>query len=202
MKANGQQTQIEKEIQHILAIVENMTGLSSRWNGQVELVPDADFKGKKPFRCHILIHADLASQEVRWATLIHEALHSVSAGYVRDDYQAFRGWEEGVVEQLQRLLRPAILASLGVDIAEAVFQHQEVTHRYNVYIQALERLRATLAGESEPTDAQIFYTRLLATPIRERPGYILGLAYQQPGPLRFEFVKTFSAANAILIGRF
>ena len=68
-------------------------------------MPGADFKGKKRFSCDIQIQEALAKTEARWTTLIHESLHTFSSGYLREDYQAYRGWEEGVVEQLQRLLR-------------------------------------------------------------------------------------------------
>ncbi len=37
--------QITEELQHIRPIVEELTGLTSRWNGVLELVTDAEFKG-------------------------------------------------------------------------------------------------------------------------------------------------------------
>ena len=54
-------------------------------------------------------------------TFIHEALHSVSAGFMGEDYRSARGWEEGVAEQLQRLLRVEVLDRLGAHMEEAVF---------------------------------------------------------------------------------
>lgn len=90
--------QIQEEIAAIVAFLVEETGLPSRWSGQVGLIPDADFRGKKLFRCDILIDVALAQRPERWSTLIHEALHSLSADYNKEDYHRFRGWEEGVVE--------------------------------------------------------------------------------------------------------
>lgn len=198
---NSIEGQIQEEIRQILEVVEERTGLPSRWNGHVELVLDADFKGKKRFSCDILIHASLAQQDSRWSTLIHEALHAVSVGYQREDYQQFRGWEEGVVEKLQRLMRPAILTTLGVTIPEERFQASEATHLYNVYIRALEEIRLALEAEVGPDDEQTFYIALLSTPLRDRPGYVLGLGYQRIALPRASFIRAFSAANAILTRR-
>lgn len=62
--------------------------------------------GEKRWGCDILFHADLTNNPLRWRTLLHEVLHSVSAGMTEQDYRRFRGWEEGVVEWLQRRWRP------------------------------------------------------------------------------------------------
>jgi hypothetical protein len=198
---DDRQAQIAEELRRILPIIEELTGLASHWNGTVLLVPGANFKGKKRFSCGMEIDAAIAAEDTRWSTLIHEVLHSVSAGYNRDDYQAFRGWEEGTVEQLQRLFRPHVLARLAVPVTTMRFADLDRYHRYNDYIEALEAIREALGGDTTPPDQIGFYRDLLATPIRNRPGHLLGLAYKQPGPLRFEFVKTFSSANATLIGR-
>ncbi len=195
------EAQITDEVEQILAIVTRMTGLPSHWNGTLELVPEADFFGKKRFGCDIQIQATLATQPVRWATLIHEALHAVSVGYLREDYQQFRGWEEGVVEQLQRILRPHVLSTLGIPIPEEVFQAKEASHRYNVYIQALEEIRSALEAEYIVIEPQQFYINLLATPLRERPNGVLALGYQRAGLPRTPFVRAFSAANALLTRR-
>src|SRR5579864_1594585 len=130
------ETQIRDELQSILTIVSDITKLPSRWSGRVELVPNADFKGKKRFQCDIQIDADLAARDARWSTLIHEILHSVSAGYTPDDFQTYRGWEEGVVEQLQRLIRPEVMALLNVSVPEEVFSASEQFHQFNRYIAA------------------------------------------------------------------
>lgn len=71
--------------------------------------------------------------------------------------------EEGVVEQMQRLLRPDVSAALQVSINEVVVAEAEVNHPYNVYITALEDLRERL-GDSQMS----FYRLLLAAPLPER----------------------------------
>jgi hypothetical protein len=192
------QAQIAEELRRLLPHLEELTGLQSRWNGIVILVSDADYLGLKPFSCKIRLDAALAQQPTRWSTLIHELLHSCSAGYKRDDFQKLRGWEEGVVEQLQRLLRPELLMRLKVDLAPDVFALMEATHHFNPYIEALEEIRLALKGEGVPDAPREFYTNLLRTPMGERPGYILGLGYQRIALPRAPFVRAFSAANALL----
>jgi hypothetical protein len=150
------EAQTRGELESIVAVLTELTGLTSRWSGQLELVPEAGFKGKKPFRCDILIDEGLARQEIRWTTLIHEALHSFSAGYLRDDYQNFQGWEEGVVEQLQRLLRPSILAAMNVTVSEGTLRQLEEGHAYNGFIDALETLRRILKVSDEEKQHENF----------------------------------------------
>lgn len=190
--------QIHREIQQIIVAVSEMTGLSSRWSGIVELVPNADFKGKKRWSCDIQLLELLAWKEERWSTLIHEVLHSMSAGYNFSDFQAFKGWEEGMVEQLQRLLRPAVLAKLGVSVAPDTFESNDKYHAFNRFIKHLEHLRVALHIEEDEQAA--FYIALLGVPIRDRGGYVLDRARQVDGVFRMEFVKVFAAANAALIG--
>ncbi|MBV9851504.1 MAG: hypothetical protein JO250_17695 [Armatimonadetes bacterium] len=165
------------------------------WNGRLILQEDPGFKGQKTFDCSITLDAALASQDERWRTLIHEALHACSAGYVRDDFETFRGWEEGVVEKLQRLLRPQILARLGVNADDEVFRRAEDGHLYNRYLAALEDLQ-WLTGMSE----QEFYVDLLGVPIKARIGHVLSLANAMSGGRRAEFIRTFSKSNAVLKG--
>ena len=185
--------QTQNELQRMEPIVEEITGLRSRWSGVVELIPHADFKGKKPFSCSILIDASLAHEEARWRTFLHELLHAVSAGYIPSDYRALLGWEEGVVEGLQRLLRSDVLARLGINVAEDVFRIMEERHPFNRHIEALERIRETL---NLPTPS--FYLDLLRTPIRDRPAYLFGLGNALSGARRKSFVRVYSLADATL----
>jgi hypothetical protein len=62
--------QIREELTQVIAAVSELTGLPSNWNGQLTLVPDSDFKGKKLFSCGILIDRNLADSDLRWRTLI------------------------------------------------------------------------------------------------------------------------------------
>lgn len=186
----------QQELVDIVAVLTELTGLSSRWSGRVELVPEAEFKGKKRFICDIQIDAALAGQEARWTTLIHEALHSVSAGYIRDDYQDFQGWEEGVVEQLQRLFRPRVLSRLGVTVTPEVFRELEAEHGYNKFVAALETIREAL--NIPATNVETFYLDLLATPIKDRQSYVNGYGFSLPPSQRSDFFAVVSAASATL----
>ncbi len=175
-----------------------LTGLPSRWSGRVELVTDAEFKGRKRPICDIQIDAALATQDTRWATLIHEALHSISVGYNSNDFRQFRGWEEGVVEQLQRMFRSVILGRLGVSLADDVFHPEEETHAFNGYIAALESLRLMLRENASPNAKQDFYLNLLALPIAGRPDNILRVSFALEQPQHGVFISAFSRANSTL----
>jgi hypothetical protein len=104
-----------------------------------------------------------AGGAVRYRTVIHEALHSFSPLMTPRQYQEMIGWEEGVVESLQRLLRPAVLRIMGLAIAESDFAPIDESHKFNAYIAALEELRiGTILTATE------FNVRLLSTPIEQR----------------------------------
>ena len=189
------EAQIQSELQRIVEVVTEMTGLASRWSGRVELVPNADFKGKKRFTCDIHIDAGLASTQERWSTLIHEALHTVSTGYIGSDYRKYPGWEEGIIEKLQRLLRAVILDRLDITLPPSTLIAIEAEHRYNPYIEALETLRSALK-----MDEMRFYLHLLGTPIKDRPGYIFGVGNQMMGVDRTNFIRAYSVASSVLRG--
>lgn len=191
---NEAEIRVQQELVGIVDVLSELTGLTSRWNGEVELSQDARAFGRKPFSCRIILNESLADQPVRWRTLIHEALHSFSAGYNSRDYQAWRGWEEGVVEQLQRMFRPSVLTRLSVTVDAAIFKDAEVDYLFNKYIKALEQLRE--ATDTRAT--QEFYIDLLATKIKDRPGLILGRRFQLPPEERSSFVGLFSQANSVL----
>ncbi len=131
--------QIQKELEQVCQALTERLGRPSRWSGLVEITDDPNIRGAKPFRCDIVINVGLIGKAERWRTLIHEMLHTFSAGYKPLDYVAFRGWEEGVVEGLQRILRAAIVAELGLTIDETVFTTVEAGHEYAEYVQALEK---------------------------------------------------------------
>ena len=193
MQGRDLTAQLRAELQQIMPLVSAMTGLPSRWSGIVHLVHGADFNGKKRFSCDIELNAALATQDERWRTLIHEALHSCSAGYNRTDYNAQIGWEEGVVEQFQRLYRPNILSRLGVSIRESVFTDKEEEHAYNPYIAHLEMLRKRVSySEAE------FYRTLLSIPIVERHVFMLNQLRVLPIAMQQTALMEFSIANARL----
>lgn len=199
MENNGssgasRQLRVQQEIVAIVEVLTELTGLASRWNGEVELSQDARAFGRKPFSCRIVLNESLADQPVRWRTLIHEALHSFSAGYNSRDYQSWRGWEEGVVEQLQRLFRPTVLARLSVTVDAVVFQEAEVDYLFNKHIGALEQLREVTGARK----IQDFYLDLLMTRIKNRPGLILSRRFQLPPEEQAAFIGLFSRANSVL----
>ena len=188
--------QAQEELRLIEQIVSELTGLPSNWNGNVELHTEPGWRGMKPFGCAIRLDSARQELDVRWRTHLHEVLHAHSAGYARTAFDDFPGWEEGVVEKLQRLLRPRVLARLGSGVTEAVFAQEDAEHEYNPYIEALERLYPFLKQpEESETD---FYVALLATPIKERVAWTLARGKQLP-PQEFSvFLRAFSAANATL----
>jgi hypothetical protein len=186
---------IELELSGIIDTVSKIIGYSSNWSGVVKLVQDADFKGQKPFQCDILLHANLAGDEARWRTLLHEVLHSFSQGYNREDFENFRGWEEGVVEKLQRLLRPSVLSALAVTVEDKVFRALEEEHLYNSYLEALSELQK-MSGQPE----QQFYVNLLVTPIRDRPASIYAMSRRLTGQDYKDFMLVFSRTNSVLKG--
>ncbi len=59
---------IQQELRQLTPILEEICGLESSWNGEVYLVQNADFLGKKPFECRIEIDSSLADLDVRWRT--------------------------------------------------------------------------------------------------------------------------------------
>ena len=191
---NEAEIRVQQELVGIVDVLSELTGLTSRWNGEVELTHDPRVLGRKPFTCRIVLNERLADQPLRWRTLIHEALHSFSAGYNMTDYQGFLGWEEGVIEQTQRLLRPAVLERLGLQIDNSVFMQVETNYSFNKYIRAIERLRGALEREDELE----FYLDLLATQIKQRHNLLFGAGNRLPSKQRVTFITIFSEANSVL----
>jgi hypothetical protein len=183
--AKTELTQIESALQEI-------TGyrLKSNWNKEVKLRNDPASRGAKPFTCAIDLDMGRQKQEVRWRTLIHEMLHAHSAGYISEHFERWPGWEEGVVEKLQRVLRRQILDRLGVTVEESVFLEEDQDHWYNPYIEALESMHDLLGGSEED-----FYIQLLGTAIGARPLVTLRRGMQLRGAA---FREVFDTANATL----
>lgn len=182
-----------KELARIEPVVSQLTGQTSRWSGNVVIVPGTEYKGTKSYGCDIRLAQGRQTRQERWRTMIHEMLHAHSEGYNRKAYEDYTGWEEGVVEKLQRLLRPRILEQLGVSVDERRFAAEEVDHDYNVYIGALERMRTLIEEDEEP-----FYLNLLSLPIAVRARTILLHGMQLPGERGVSFRKIFEVENGIL----
>jgi hypothetical protein len=183
----------KQDLQQIGKALSLLIGLTSRWSGTVELRDDPRMYGEASYAFDIRLNLRRQRQDVRWRSMIHEVLHTCSAGYNRLGYEALPGWEEGVVEALQRLLRPDILKELGVAVEEAVFLEDEQNSWYTPYLDALERLRTALNE-----GAKEFYVGLLATPIMDRPARIFERGLELPDERAIAFRKIFAMASAVL----
>lgn len=159
--------QLHIDVAAIVAEVERLTGLNSNWSGRVIIGNEVDasgvpaYLGAKPWNCDIVLHQSLLALLSRYSTLIHEVFHSVSVGLNEPDYRAWKGYEEGVVEQCNRLWRAVILANTSLPLPI------DARTSYNDRIVLLESLR-TRTQKSE----QDFYLSLLQTPLRDREGTI------------------------------
>jgi hypothetical protein len=189
------EAQIRGELSAITVFLEERLGRRSRWNGGVELSDDAGTNGRAMWGGRVAINRQLARTDLRWRTEIHEALHLLSAGLTPQSYLDFQGWEEGVVEQLQRLFRSLALFSLNVTVPESLFTAEEAAHDYNRFIAALESLRMVLSDAALP-----FYVKLLATPLSERPAAIIRAGRQLPSDQFRGFQRTFGLAFSSLRG--
>jgi len=169
---------LTEEIGRVVAEVEQLTGLRSRWNGTVTVLDDRTaalfspepYSAKKEWSCSITVVTSVAAEDGRWRTLIHEALHSVSIGLTPQSFLLFPYWEEGVVENLQRLYRPILLKRLGLAVTEAAFTATEAEWRYSAPVDALRRIMAELPATGE----QEFMERLLRVPLASRKATVFG----------------------------
>ena len=171
------------DLTRVIERVVAVTGCPTRWRGIVVVEDVAfPFSGQKQRSCAISLRQDVLSiPEWRWTTMIHESVHSVSAGFTvgrLDETQ--RRWEEAIAEQLQRLLRDELLASLGERFDEAVIRDLDVRHRYNAYIRMLEVYR-----EAAGRPLRDFYLELLRSDPIQR-AELLVLALRSPADRREE----------------
>ncbi len=189
------ETQITDEVAAITGFLEQQFGRQSRWNGEVELSDDPTAFGKARWSGRINLNRQLAQTDSRWRTLIHAALHHLSVGLSVPHYLNLPGWEEGVVEQLQRVLRNDLLTLLGIGLPVSVFVAIEDDHQFNRYIEALETVRLALN-----LPMRSFYEDLLATPLKDRPGSLVEASRRLPVSNFREFQRVFAAAFSILRG--
>ncbi len=174
-----EEDRVRDELNAVKEAVEQLTGLRSRWSGNVILLASREIvalKGtltfaEKRWNCDVLVNADLIATPTRWRTYIHEMLHSVSVGLNETDVGRFRGWEEGVVEQTQRLFRQDIFTRIRIDSPESAYAEMDRLWKLNSYIKALEELRQVLLLDAEP-----YYLRLLQTPLNARLGLVRGFS--------------------------
>jgi hypothetical protein len=101
--------------------------------------------------------------------MMHESLHAISAGFERSRLrEQDRVWEEAVVEQVQRILRPQVLDQLGVNLREEQFLPIDLLHRFNKEIHHVEQHRLTLGVPPEE-----FYLGVLRMSVPERRRLVL-----------------------------
>lgn len=137
--------------------------------------------------------APLINDDARWRVLIHEALHSVAAGLNAQDYETYLGWEEATVEALQRLLRPDILARIGVSVEEALCVRAETVWRYEHYVTALREIAQEFSGLS----GEEFFRTLLGVRLRDRKTYTF--AWGKRAASDFErFKRVYASASGRL----
>lgn len=177
-----------------IAVLMGILGRDSRWNDTVELTDSLFSSGVAHLDGRVEITRAVWRQpQFRWRTLIHEALHLFSPSYSRYEYSLARGWEEGVVEQTQRLLRQTILRGMGVTLAEDIFLERDERHEYNAYIETLEGLRRCLSMPMLD-----FYLWLLATPLPDRLARVQERGERLPSLNRIEFRRTLLLSQAKL----
>ena len=129
------------------------------------LLSPVPFLARKDWNCGVTLLDVTLENSLCWRTLLHEALHSVSGGLTKQSYERYSLWEEAIVESMQRLMRPALLKHLEIDLDEQHFLEAEVNWRYNNAIEALNRI----ACECPQISAHDFFRHLLSTPLPDRP---------------------------------
>src|ERR1044071_8133325 len=102
LEIDNEHDRVLNELIDIEETIEELTSLRSNWNQQLLLETIEGERGSKSFACDITLRRELASSPLPWRTMIHEMFHACSVGFNIHDYNAARGWEEGVVEPLSR----------------------------------------------------------------------------------------------------
>ena len=181
-------------MRQIVGALSELLGRPSRWTGALELTNSLFSSGVAHLDGRIEITRAVWRQpQYRWRTVVHEALHLCSPSYTSHEYSLNRGWEEGTVEQLQRLLRQEVFQRMGVEMAEDAFAVRDAEHEYNDYIKALESLRQPLRMSSFD-----FYAWLLATPLPSRLMAARDAGDLLPGQGRVTFRRVLLLAQAKL----
>lgn len=178
----------------VVSALSELLGRPSRWAGSLELTDSLFSSGVAHLDGRIEITRAVWRQPpYRWRTVVHEAMHLYSPTYTSREYSLNRGWEEGVVEQMQRLLRQEVFQRIGVAMVEDAFAERDAAHEYNDYIRALEGLRRPL--QMSPLG---FYAWLLKTPLPSRAGAVGDAGSALPEQERAAFRRLLLLAQAKL----
>jgi hypothetical protein len=192
---------ITAETEGVVRTVSELTILPTRWNGSARLVDEGGFLARKRWQCDIEIDRSIVNKDERWPTLVHEAIHSVSAGLTREAYNKMRGWEEGPAENLQRIILSEVMQRLGITVDQGVVAERIASHVFNPFNEAIEEIRIALSEGGHVVEPVQFYISLIGIPLIDRPGYVLALGSKRTGLPRIPFIRVFSSNNAILTGR-
>lgn len=160
--------QLATDVAAIVTEVERLTGVQSRWSGKIGIGTELNaigrprYFGAKAWNCDIVVHQSRLLSPFRYSTIVHEAFHAVSSGLNQADYDAFVGFEEGVVEQCTRLFRAVIMANVGLPMPT------DVRTSYDAEIVSLEMLR-----QRTRMTAHDFNLSLLKTPLPDREAVVI-----------------------------
>ena len=96
----GIERQVLIDLRGIVRKVETLTGLRTRWSGELIVSDEVDSFGDPAYRAkfgwdhHIYVHFKFLRTNALPGSLLHEAFHSVSAGVTRRAYIEYPGFEE------------------------------------------------------------------------------------------------------------
>lgn len=209
---------VKVRAQAVDELVSQDMGRQGRWNGIVKWEHETarwPYKGTKDWSCHITMSANALAgnygngDSFLMPVLIHEMLHGYSGRGRREDpmmakrrgkaYAEAKGWEEGVVESLQREMRPSILAEMerrglitrgrlpqtpaesgGVpivpddDTLAATIDGPK--HPYTPYVRGMRALHALLWPQFSFSE---FLRMMLDMEIQDRPSFVRGRSMSQ-----------------------
>lgn len=171
-----------ENIRPVVELAEKLVGRESTWNGKFFPTMDDSWGHNAAFdpQTGNILSTPGQPGEGLAVAIPHEVLHSVSNSSEFPE-EASVGWEEGVVEQYNRLHRddfvPALFPNLSEEERKRVQSHaysDSLVHPYNDFIQPLERLRSQLGMDSEE-----YYKGLMQVPVDDRPDLVVTWAHQR-----------------------
>ncbi len=181
--------QLQQIAQRVGAELARITGTVNRWDGTVNLHGTLRGVGQKEWSCSITVLNDpslLGDPARLWPVLNHEMLHALSTGLTPTAYSTFPGWEEGLVEKLQRMIGPRALMQIGEQPCVGNWA-------YNYHIAELERLRTFLGRAERP-----FYLSLIRTPLAEREQLVIDMGSRLRGNKASQWQRLLASALPIL----
>ena len=84
---NEAESRVQQELVAIVDVLRGLTGLTSRWSGEVELSHDARAFGRKSFSCRIVLKQNrIARQAIRATTMAEVTLATRELDQWADDH--------------------------------------------------------------------------------------------------------------------